>query len=577
MALLHISINQNFSRHSSPEAGSRSRITGSVASHLVKIKCHFSSFSSTPICDNFFPSSPEVFYCIFAGAGSSRQRRWVDVRAGDIRVVFAYCMAMGVVHKSNVTKYWASEFWLATPFFNEYMSLNNFQLIMSNLHFCNDLLNPLPRTPGHDPLAKIRNIVSVLQRTFREAYTPRREIGLDEATCKFHGVCKFRCFNPNKPDKYHLKLYAVAESLTGYIIGFEVYTGKTAPTTKTLMATRFDVPRDCRLRFDPFNPGDNERCTEVTGTVMQMLHKYDLLDQGYHLYTDNYYTSVDLARMLIARDTMLVGTVRTNRVGWPVGLKNAVKNSVKNHPVIKKRSEDTAWRRSTDGQVMALCHGDRKVFSLLSTIHVAKRKQVFLRAENKWGWKPTAVIDYNHGMKAVDLSDQILKSYEMNRKTLLWTNKLVFHMVNMVCVNAYQLYKAAKLGKLTHEQFRGQIIQDLVESGNEDRAYPRPNRRVAVEAPDVKYNERHFPEEIPVRPGARKHRKCGSCYSKPAKNTTVRCRPCQKFLCAWPCFKVWHTKDLSHERELAEHRARCAQIPVHPRPGSPPPQLNNTF
>ena len=39
---------------------------------------------------------------------------------------------------------------------------------------------------------------------------------------------RFLQFNPNKPNKFHLKLFMVSEHESGYICGFSVYTGKTA-------------------------------------------------------------------------------------------------------------------------------------------------------------------------------------------------------------------------------------------------------------------------------------------------------------------------------------------------------------
>ena len=35
----------------------------------------------------------------------------------------------------------------------------------------------------------------------------------------------FKCYNPKKPNRFHIKLFMVSEPSTGYICGFEVYTG----------------------------------------------------------------------------------------------------------------------------------------------------------------------------------------------------------------------------------------------------------------------------------------------------------------------------------------------------------------
>ncbi len=42
-----------------------------------------------------------------------------------------------------------------------------------------------------------------------------------------------------------------------------------------------------------------------------------LLKKGQLIYTDNFYTSLQLADFLYTQDTYLCGTIRTNRKGYP--------------------------------------------------------------------------------------------------------------------------------------------------------------------------------------------------------------------------------------------------------------------
>lgn len=57
--------------------------------------------------------------------------------------------------------------------------------------------------------------------------------------------------------------------------------------------------------------GTDEGSTLAASVVMDLMHDY--LDKGFVLYMDNFYTSVDLANMLLARNTHVVGTVLSNR------------------------------------------------------------------------------------------------------------------------------------------------------------------------------------------------------------------------------------------------------------------------
>ena len=50
---------------------------------------------------------------------------------------------------------------------------------------------------------------------------------------------------------------------------------------------------------------------------------YFLLDKGYHLYIDNWYTSIPLLKFLFNHSTLACGTIRSNRKGFPDPVKKA--------------------------------------------------------------------------------------------------------------------------------------------------------------------------------------------------------------------------------------------------------------
>ena len=80
--------------------------------------------------------------------------------------------------------------------------------------------------------------MDMLQKNFKRCYKPGRDLSFDERCCPFKGRLKFRCYNPRKPAKFHIKMFEVSDSKTGYVVGFDVYTGKNKTdcykTAKTL-------------------------------------------------------------------------------------------------------------------------------------------------------------------------------------------------------------------------------------------------------------------------------------------------------------------------------------------------------
>lgn len=106
----------------------------------------------------------------------------------------------------------------------------------------------------------------------------------------------------------------LADSLTGYISNFEIYTGKT------------DLPDDNGATYH---------------TVMRLLENH--LSQGYCVFMDNYYTSPILYTDLLAKGTDAVGTCIMNRKHFPSKLLNEEK--------LKKGSQLKGFMRN----VMYIC------------------------------------------------------------------------------------------------------------------------------------------------------------------------------------------------------------------------------
>ena len=151
---------------------------------------------------------------------------WIDVTPSDIKMFIAHILIMGLVHKSEVEKYWNMNTYTKVPFFGKYMSRNRFQSILWNFHVNDDTQNPSARQPGHNPLCKIRPFVDMVKRNFLYVYKPSKCLSFDEACCPFKGRVKFCVYNPMKPNRFHIKLFQVSEAELGYILGFHVYTGK---------------------------------------------------------------------------------------------------------------------------------------------------------------------------------------------------------------------------------------------------------------------------------------------------------------------------------------------------------------
>ena len=302
------------------------------------------------------------------------------------------------------------------------------------------------------------------------------------------------------------------------LVKFEIYTGKR--TTATENGLSHDV-------------------------VMHLMEGF--FAQGYHLFCDNFYTSPALAKALIEKGCFITGTIRQNRVGFPKQLQN---------PLPKQASRGTSrWFR--DGQLVFVKWKDTKEVSVLSTYYPATGTDTVVRRKKENGKFlqlevniPPPIKHYNVSMGSVDLSDQLLQSYAVLRKTRKWWKTLFLHFIDLATVNSYILYKS--LGnKISHKEFRVKLARSLVAASElPSKPIPkagRPRRN------DIRSDHRPVPvtEEYLENKSAKAtygRKNCKLCYvlsdGKVQKKTPWKCAECNIPLCVMVdrnCFETWHT------------------------------------
>jgi len=153
-----------------------------------------------------------------------------------------------------------------------------------------------------------------------------------------------------------------------------------------------------------------------------------LLNQGYHLYFDNFYTSVKLVKDLFSVGVPSTGTAAENRKGFP--------NSMKQGKQWAKRVDRGSIRWERDGVCLAQQWKDNKPVTMLSSIANANDYVMVDRKEKtnlRWRTvnirQPKVIQDYNHFMNRVDRSDQLLSKNNAIRKCMRWWKTLFFHMI----------------------------------------------------------------------------------------------------------------------------------------------------
>ena len=430
----------------------------------------------------------------------SRVNHWTPTNKEEMKQFIGLTILMGIIHKPTVESYWSMDPLYTTPVFKAIMPRDRYIILMKFFHLNDNEKMPDANDADVDKLFKVRPLIDHLLKKFQEVYTPSQNISVDESLVKWKGRIHFKQYIPNKRARYGLKIFCLCET-SGYTYRFCVYTGKGTISNK------------------------NRSFSLTEAVVVDLVSP--LLNKGYHIYVDNFYTSLPLFRYLHDHGTLACGTIRSNRRGFPPQLKEQ-------HLEL---GETAAFRSS---ELLAIKYRDKKDVYMLSTIHDESTKAVMRRSRQRPRvQKPVAICDYNKYMGGVDRSDQFIEPYKLARKCMKWYKKLAWHLIQLAILNSFLLYQKSG-GKRSFLQFQHDLVGEMVFGEEEINGVSMREENI------VRLTERHFMEPIPPTEHKEKPQKrCRVCFKKgKRKDSRYHCPRCpsKPGLCYYPCFEIYHTK-----------------------------------
>ncbi|KAG5885267.1 hypothetical protein JTB14_025964 [Gonioctena quinquepunctata] len=152
-------------------------------------------------------------------------------------------------------------------------------------------------------------------KTRKLTITPGIFLTLDKMLVPFRGRCSFRMYIPNKPARYGIRIQILADSKTHYMCNAEVYTGKEInkqpKSSKQFKEKSLSHPTQVVMRItEPFY---HSKC---------------------NLTADNWYTSIQAARMLKEKGLTFVGTMKKNKREIPSAFLPSKARETKSVPTI---------------------------------------------------------------------------------------------------------------------------------------------------------------------------------------------------------------------------------------------------
>ena len=185
-----------------------------------------------------------------------------------MRQFIALQVLTGIVKKTQISQHWSTDPFLRSTIFNKVITRNRFQSITKFLHFNNNSKYDI-RDPTRDRLYKVRPLVECLVGKFKAAYTPDKNLLIDEELLLWKGRMGFKQYIPNKRSRFDIKMFSLCD-VSGYLLNSFVYLGK-----ETIMSN------------------EEQEYIKKLGKSVAVVPKVkrDLYGKGYHLYVDNWYTS----------------------------------------------------------------------------------------------------------------------------------------------------------------------------------------------------------------------------------------------------------------------------------------------
>lgn len=279
---------------------------------------------------------------------------------------------------------------------------------------------------------------------------------------------------PNKLDKFGIKFWLASDVDSKYVINALPYLGK-------------DENRPSSVQLSEY-------------VVLKLMESFT--GCGRTVTTDNFFTSKSLATQLLAKNTTLVGTIRSNN---------------RELPLIAKQKKDDMERFSsklfTTGNCTLTIYKSKpnKKVLLLSSKHK------FVTVENNDKRLPETVSYYNKTKFGVDMTDQMARKFTTKSKSCRWPLQVFFNLLDLAGINAWILYKQTTGENISRQDF---LLKLAVELGADFReAREQPKERTNTKG--------SLPKSIT---DAYQRKRCQIGYCKETKTNKI-CSKCEKYVC----------------------------------------------
>jgi len=387
----------------------------------------------------------------------------------DLEAFFGIMYVRGATGASKLALHnlWSNNY--GVQIVKDAMPRNRFQEILRYLRF--DEKSTRSQRLQEDKFALVSVVWNRFIENCQSCYVPGPWITVDEQLFPSKSRCRFTQFMANKPDKYGQKFFLAVDKEAEYVLNAIPYLGK-----------------------DEMRPG-NERLADYV--VKTLVNPY--LRKGRNVTTDNFFTSLQLAKYLKSQSTSIVGTMDRKRREVPEIAKKCKEELY--HTQVLKESDAT----------LSVYQGKRnKDVLILSTLH----PEVSVESGGKK--KPESVLCYNETKYGVDVVDQMAKKYSVKMPCRRWPVHTVCNILDLAAINAWVLYKEVTGEKISRREFILTLAEELV----------TPNKEQRGRGPTAEENA-----DVDLQNPKGERKKCQVKKECQRNKTRYTCSKCQKNVC----------------------------------------------
>ena len=309
---------------------------------------------------------------------------------------------------------------ISMPYVRNTMPRNAFEFMRRNIHFADNSRRYPATHPCYDPLFKLAYPLKVFMSGINAAWQAGKYVTIDESMIKYMGrAISYVQYMPAKPIKHGIKVFVCCCALSAVILSFKVYVGK-----------------------EEVGGGDGS----AKSICIELLEKAGLTGQrGRTLYTDNWYTTMELAKHLWEKYRWtfcgtMTPTDKQSREDHDVPflkLSNGALSNVERgwfrEAVLKLKTatqkvfyvQHTTWK-------------DKKQVCFLSTNSIGSSKNLFVQRSEKGKATrstfpaPMAQQDYIEKYNAVDRNDQDSANWSTSIRTNRYYLRIFFWLLDRV-------------------------------------------------------------------------------------------------------------------------------------------------